>query len=141
MLDRVSEGAVSPAISQPVQSASETSAVVRAVPIPTPTVQTDSNENAWFSIPAQALLGSDPGLALHIITHKTISESSGYRYASGERSMPLNVFRAMLHDPQGGPWLAVLMDGCTAPWWLAMQRDIKLAAVAQRFKAEIDLVE
>jgi hypothetical protein len=78
-------------------------------------VQTDSDNNGWFSNPARVLLGSDPGLALHVLTG--ISESSGYRYASGERAVPGWVIRGLLHGPQGWQWLNAVMDGSTAVWW------------------------
>jgi hypothetical protein len=81
------------------------------------------------------LLGSDPGLALHILTG--ISESSGYRYASGARPVPGDIIRLLLRGPQGAQWLAAVMDGSDAPWWREHQREQKLVAAARRFKDEV----
>lgn len=80
------------------------------------TVQTDSDDNAWFSVPARVLLGSDPGLALHVLTG--VSESSGYRYANGSRAVPGYIIRQLLRSPHGWQWLAAIMDGCKEPWWV-----------------------
>lgn len=102
----------------------------------TSTVQTDSEFCDRFAAAARDLLGSDPGLALHVLTG--ISESSGYRYASGERPAPGDVLFQLLRGPHGAQWLAALMHGCTAEWWLGHERTLRLAAAAERFKREIE---
>lgn len=107
------------AISRPVQADSGKSI----------TVQADSEDHSWFSIPARDLLGSDPGLALHVLTG--ISESSGYRYASGERGVPGYVIRQLLHGQQGGQWLAAIMHGCSAPWWSDLQKHQRMGSAAE----------
>lgn len=86
----------------------------------TPTVQMDSDDNGWFVIPARDLLGSDPGLALHVLTG--ISESSGYRYANGSRGVPGNLVRWLLRSDHGRQWLNAIMDGSTVEWWRDYQR-------------------
>lgn len=97
------------AISTAVQTGSEKSS----------TVQTDTEDHRWFTIPARHLLGSDPGLALHVLIG--VSESSGYRYAKGERGISGLNMRQLLHSRHGEPWLAAIMDGCTEPWWIELQ--------------------
>jgi len=80
----------------------------------------DSDDSAWFVTPARDLLGSDPGLALHVLTG--ISESSGYRYANGSRGVPGNLVRWLLRSGHGRQWLNAIMDGCEEEWWRDYQR-------------------
>lgn len=84
------------------------------------TFQTDSDDNEWFVAPARDLLGSDPGLALHVLTG--ISESSGYRYANGSRAVPGNLVRWLLRSDHGRQWLNAIMDGSTVEWWRDYRR-------------------
>lgn len=123
MLQRVSGAAGQAAIS----STDQTGAI---------SAQTGSE---FFANACKAIFGKDAGLHLHYATD--VPERSCYRYASGEREVPVLVLRAVLHSDQGAPFLAALMDGCTAPWWLEHQRSIRLAAAAERFRREIDLIE
>lgn len=89
----------------------------------------------FFAKVCKEILGKDAGLHLHYATG--VPERSCYRYASGEREVPVLVLRALLHSEQGAPFLQALMHGCTAPWWLAFERERKLAAAAERFIHEI----
>lgn len=82
----------------------------------------------WFKRTARDLLGSDPGLALHVLTG--ISASSGYRYANGHREVPGNIVRLLLRGPQGRQWHAALMEGCDEPWWIEFQRHERMGAAA-----------
>lgn len=99
-----------------VRPASENKITVR-------TEVTRENEGDFcgcFKLAARQLLGSDPGLALHVLTD--ISESSGYRYASGERPTPGYVLWLLLRSDQGWQWLSGLMEGSDAEWWTDIQR-------------------
>ena len=89
-------------------------------------------DNAWFSGPARILLGSDPGLGLHVLTGTP--ERTSYRYTSGERSVPGYIIRQLLRGPHGEQWLAALMDGCGAEWWLEIQRARRIAAALDQVK-------
>lgn len=97
------------------------------------TVQSDSDDSCWFKGAARALLGSDPGLALHVLTG--CSESSGYRYASGTRDVPEYVVRQLLRSPQGWQWLCALMEGSTEQWWRDVHRARRLAEAISRVEA------
>lgn len=74
----------------------------------------------FFASVCKTIFGKDAGLALSLATG--VPERSCYRYASGEREVPVMVLRAILHSRQGEPFLAALMDGCTAEWWIEYQR-------------------
>lgn len=76
----------------------------------------------FFSSVCKTVFGKDAGLALSLATN--VPERSCYRYANGDREVPVLVLRAILHSEQGEPFLAALFDGCTAEWWLALQRKI-----------------
>jgi hypothetical protein len=111
----------------PVRPASENKFTVR-------TEETPENESDYcecFKLAARQLLGSDPGLALHVLTG--ISESSGYRYASGERPAPGYILWQLLRSDQGWQWLCGLMDGSNAEWWGEIKR-------ARAIKDAIDAV-
>jgi hypothetical protein len=108
----------------PVQPDSESQQPPKCESDKTSTVQTDSDENAWFSVPARVLLGSDPGLALHVLTG--VSESSGRRYASGERGIPGNLLRDLQRGKHGQQWTAATLDGCE--WWKEYQRVHEIGA-------------
>ena len=99
------------------------------------TVHPESEFCERFAAAARDLLGSDTGLGLHVLTG--VSESSGYRYASGERPATGDVVFRLLRGPHGAQWLAALMHGCTAQWWTSHERTVRLAAAAQRFKQEV----
>lgn len=104
----------------PTASMAAIKATVRSDSEKTPTVHLDSDESGWFVRPARDLLGSDPGLALHVLTG--ISESSGYRYANGSRAVPGNLVRWLLRSDHGRQWLNAIMDGSTVEWWRDYQR-------------------
>lgn len=98
-----------------------------------PTVQTVSQESntgdeisaqtgsEFFASVCKAIFGKDAGLALSMATG--VPERSCYRYAAGDRDVPVLVLRAVLHSEQGEPFHTALMEGCTATWWLELQRD------------------
>jgi len=111
------------------QNGGATQSTVRSDSEKSSAVQMDGDDEKWFSIPARALLGSDPGLALHMLTG--ISESSGYRYANGLRGVPGKLLRLLLRSDHGRQWLNAIMDGCEAEWW----RDHKRA---ERIVFQID---
>lgn len=104
----------------PTASLAAIKAPVRSDSEKTIAVQMDSDDNEWFVVPARDLLGSDPGLALHVLTG--ISESSGYRYANGSRAVPGNLVRWLLRSDHGRQWLNAIMDGSTVEWWRDYQR-------------------
>jgi hypothetical protein len=82
----------------------------------------------FFASVCKAVFGKDAGLHLHYATG--VPERSCYRYASGQREVPVLMLRAILHSDQGAPFMAALMDGCTAPWWLEFQRHRRMGAAA-----------
>lgn len=73
----------------------------------------------FFASVCKTIFGKDAGLHLHYATG--VPERSCYRYASGEREVPVLMLRAILHSDQGEPFLAALMDGCAAQWWVDRQ--------------------
>lgn len=83
---------------------------------------------SWFSSPCRALLGSDPGLALHVSIG--VPERTAYRYASGERPVPGYIVRELLRSPQGWQWLAAFMDGSDAEWWRDLDRARRVGIAA-----------
>jgi len=88
------------------------------------TARTDENPaqtgSEFFAGVCKTIFGKDAGLALHYATG--VPERSCYRYASGERDVPILVFRSLLHSEQGEPFFRALMEGCTAKWWLEFER-------------------
>lgn len=89
------------------------------------TDQTGSGENAWFVDLCKQILPKDAGLHLHYITG--FPERTCYRYASGERGVSGEFFRALLRSPQGQPFLNAIMHGSDAAWWSDLQRKIRNA--------------
>ncbi len=91
----------------------------------------ESDDCAWFTEPARHLLGSDPGLALHYLSEEP--ESTCRRIFRGHWPS-LFLYRKLLWKGQGWTWLAILMDGCEAPWWREIQaaRDLLI-----KFKIEL----
>jgi hypothetical protein len=112
----VLDGSVRGTNSLAVRTASENKFTVRAEETP----ENESDFCGCFKFAARQLLGSDPGLALHVLTG--ISESSGYRYASGERPAPGYVLWQLLRSDQGWQWLCGLMDGSDAEWFEELKR-------------------
>lgn len=90
----------------------------------------------WFGAIARGLLPEKPGTALHYITG--YDERLCQRYAAGHVKPSAYFLRALMRSDQGQPFFFAVMDGSTAPWWLAYQRERRLAAAGERFKAEID---
>src|SRR5690348_7574261 len=72
--------------------------------------------NEFFASVCKTIFGKDAGYALHLATG--VPERSCYRYASGEREIPVLVLRSILHSDRGEPFFNAFMDGCTAQWWL-----------------------
>lgn len=95
----------------------------------TSTAHAGSEDNSWFSNPAQVLLGSDPGLALNVLT--SVPDRSCYRYASGERAVTGYIVYRLLRSKQGRQWLNAIMDGCTEEWWLTHQDELRLGAAVR----------
>lgn len=112
-----------------VQLVSETNPQPPISPPATSTAQTGSEDNAWFSEPAQSLLGSDPGLALNVLTG--VPDRSCYRYASGERAVTGYIVYRLLRSKHGRQWLNAFMDGCEEEWWLALQDEIRVGAAVR----------
>lgn len=94
------------------------------------TLQSESDGNDWFKNTARALLGSDPGLALHYLTNGTVGASTGYRYANGERQIPTLILRQIVHGEHGEAWLMAFMEGCTSRWWIEHQRALRIGKAA-----------
>lgn len=84
----------------------------------------------FFASVCSTIFGKDAGLALHLATG--VPERSCYRYASGDRDVPVLVLRAVLHSDQGEPFLLALMDGCTAQWWIEFQKHERMGRAAER---------
>jgi hypothetical protein len=84
-----------------------------------------SDDDKWFTDIIGALLPKDAGLALHVTTG--FEERTCYRYAAGDRKPPAYFLRALLRSEQGWTWLAAVMDGTDAEWWLELQRARRIA--------------
>ncbi len=82
----------------------------------------------FFASVCKAIFGKDAGLALSLATG--VPERSCYRYASGDREVPVLMLRALLHSEQGQPFHAALMEGCTAQWWTELERSARVGATA-----------
>lgn len=98
------------------------------------TAQTDSDVDPWFKNASRALLGSDPGLSLHLATG--VPERTCYRYAGGERPPTAHIVRALLQSDSGWQWLCAIMDGAEPAWWHALQRECKIGRAAIRAASE-----
>lgn len=88
------------------------------------TVQTDSDDDRWFSRAARALFPGKAGFTLHLETAS--DERSCHRYAAGERQPPLNFFRQLAHGERGRAWLFAFMEGCKASWWQDVKDGLEL---------------
>jgi hypothetical protein len=82
----------------------------------------------FFASVCKTIFGKDAGLALSLATG--VPERSCYRYASGDRDVPVLVLRAILHSDQGEPFARALMDGCTADWWIEFQKHERMGRAA-----------
>ncbi len=85
------------------------------------------DECGWFSALARSVLGGNkPGTALHYITG--VDERSCQRYVKTRDGVEPKAYflRLILHSKQGAPFFAALMHGCTAPWWLDLQREAEI---------------
>lgn len=89
----------------------------------------------WFKRLAHSLWPDKPGAWIRSLTG--FPERTCRSAASGDTEVSSPMLYALLRGEQGGRVLALLMHGCTAQWWLDMERERKLAAVAQRFIEEI----
>lgn len=99
---------------------------VRAIPDIAVQSVVQSDSEFFSSACKQVFGGKDAGLQLHLATG--VNERSCYRYAAGEREVPVLVLRSLLHSEQGEPFLAALMHGCTAPWWNEFHRHARIGA-------------
>lgn len=101
------------------------------------TLGSESNPHEWLYRAAQALLGKDAGFGLHKLTG--YPESSCYAYVATDptkrRRPPEHFARTVCHIEEG--FYLAFMEGCTAPWWLARERDHIDAAI---FRAAIEQV-
>ena len=94
------------------------------------TGSTAGSGREWFPEAAQAVLGKDAGLHLHYLTG--FPERSCYYYAAGKREPRVDFIRALVRSPQGEPFFNAIMSGCTAQWWLDLQRERRVGAAALR---------
>ena len=102
-----------------------------------PITSTDGSDDLrWFAKAARALLSPDAGLALHYLTG--VPESTCYRYARGDSQPSVFLVRKLLHGPQGATWLNVVMDGCTATWWLEWQAVERRAAKLDEIRLKLE---
>jgi hypothetical protein len=90
----------------------------------TPTNIVAKSDSEWFVNATRAILGKDAGYALHLLTG--FEERTCYRYAAGDSKPPAFFLRAILHSKAGEPFLAALMDGSTADWWITRQREAEV---------------
>lgn len=82
-------------------------------------------DDRWFTDICDQLVPKDGGLALRIATG--FEERTCYRYAAGDRKPPAYFLRALLRSDDGWTWLAAVMDGTKAQWWLDLQRARRIA--------------
>lgn len=92
-----------------------------------------SDDGGWFRVAARDLLAPDRGLALHLVTGLGDPRQCA-RYVSGEVKPPGYLVRALLRSRHGEAWLNVIMDGCTAPWWLDLKADAELGRQVRALK-------
>ena len=90
----------------------------------------DADDGDWFARMAQAVLGHKTGTALHVITGH--GERSCQRYAAGQAKPRACLLRALLRSAEGEPFLDHVMRGCTAAWWLKLQRARKIAGALDK---------
>jgi hypothetical protein len=94
-----------------------------------------SEPDDWFGELARPLLGKEPGVALHYITGFSASTCAKYvaKTEASRRQPPAYLLREILRSEQGAPFLAALMGGCTAQWWIEQeqQRRIGRAAIVE----------
>lgn len=102
----------------------------RTVQLADQTVSED--DDRWFTDIVGALLPKDAGLALHVTTG--FEERTCYRYAAGDRRPPAYFLRALLRSDQGWTWLAAVMDGTDAEWWLELQRARRIAEAISKIE-------
>lgn len=88
--------------------------------------QTGNESWLWFSETCIEQWGDNAPADLKFWTG--YPERSCYRYTSGDRAAPLDVFRKIVRSDQGEPFLRALMDGCQSEWWLEFQHAAEVGA-------------
>lgn len=94
-------------------------------PVQTADQSVSDDDEMWFAEICTQLVPKDAGLALRILTG--FEERTCYRYAAGDRKPPGYFIRSLLRTDQGWTWLAAIMDGSDAGWWIELQRTRRIA--------------
>jgi hypothetical protein len=102
-------------------------------------IATSRNGSKWFPGLAKKLSKDKPAAAVHHLTGER--ERTCYDWCAGATDPPARTLIKLLHSPAGRVVLAHVMRGCKEDWWLAAERDHKLAAAAQSFIEQLDLLD
>lgn len=94
------------------------------------TLASESDNCDWLFDAAWAVLGKEPGSALHHITGYPLSSCSAYvaKDPAKRRTPPDHFVRRLIRSRQGGPFLRAYMHGCQAEHWIAIERAERVAA-------------
>lgn len=85
-------------------------------------------EKVWFALLAKALWPVKAAIAIE--QYAGCPDRTARAYTSGDREPPASVLRDLLRGDEGYRVLSQLMDGCPVAWWGVIQRERKLAALA-----------
>jgi hypothetical protein len=98
-------------------------------------VNSDVDDENWFSEAAWRLYPTKPGTALHLVTALG-NERLCQKYAAGDVRPPGYFLRRLQRSKHGEQWLNATMDGCTEQWWIDWQTARALCAQFQIIKRE-----
>lgn len=89
----------------------------------------------WFSEMARALHPDKPGTILHLETGLG-DERLCQRYAAAKDPVQPKAYflRALLRGEGGWTYLAFVMDGSKAVWWIELQQALKVFAALKQVK-------
>ena len=87
-----------------------------------PYVKSDAG---WFAEMARDLHPEKPGTILHLTSG--FDERLCQKYAEGSVKPKAYFLRQLLRSKNGWTYLAYIMDGSTAPWWIEIQRARRIA--------------
>jgi hypothetical protein len=93
------------------------------------------DDGDWFAKMARALHPDKPGTILHLETGLG-DERLCQRYAAAKDPVQPKAYflRALLRGKGGWTYLAYLMDGSDAPWWLELQQAQRVFAALKQVK-------
>lgn len=86
-------------------------------------------EKIWFALLVKTLWPVKAAIAIE--QYARCPDRTARAYTSGDREPPASVLRDLLRGDEGFRVLSQLLDGFPVTWWIVIQRERKLAALAR----------